>query len=372
MSTEKELNSFDIDSLGQLFILGVEGTALSEEEEKLIKSHNLGGIILFKNNFENPAQLAELSNKIQSLKRDEFFFIGVDQEGGRVQRFKEPFTVFPPMLEIAKLNSPKLCFEVHQVIARELMACGVNMNFSPCCDVLYNSKNTVIGDRSFGERTEIVEKFVTAAIRGLQTNGVISIAKHFPGHGSTIKDSHYDLPFISSTKEEIVEKELPPFKKASKSRVAAMLMAHLQIDALDEDNPTTFSKKCFNFLRSELKFEGLIITDDMEMGAIAKHNNIPTACHKSLDAGADLICLRNFKQGIKAIERIKEAFKNGQLNQNEYAKKLSRIKKVKNEYIPTYKPIYIPKITEVFHREETQVLMVELTQKLADLNNKKP
>lgn len=353
-------------SLAQLFIVGLAGTSLTEREESFIKETNPGGVILFKNNYENPAQLAELSNKIQSLKSTHPFFISADQEGGRVQRFKEPFTVFPPMYEIAKLNSPKLCYEVHKTIAKELIACGINLNFSPCCDVLFNEKNTVIGDRSFGENPVEVEKYVSAAIRGLQTHGVISVAKHFPGHGSTIKDSHYDLPFIDATVDEIIEKELQPFKKASRSRVVGMMMAHLQIDSIDESAPTSLSKKAYVFLREQLKFQGLIITDDMEMGAISKNQGIPEACCQALIAGADLICIRNFDEGEKAIQLLQVKLANGELDEQIFSDKLARINNVKSQYLKDIKPIYIPQLTEVFDNEETQVLMVDLAQKIAE------
>src|SRR5690606_39015320 len=142
-------------------------------------------------------------------------FIAVDQEGGRVMRFKRHFTQFPAMMELAKLDSPKLIFEAHEVKAKELAACGINLSFDPVCDILTNPDNKVIGDRAYGSDVETVEKFISAAIRGLQTNGVLACAKHFPGHGGTTKDSHYDLPLVKTTVEEMRARELQPFIKAS-------------------------------------------------------------------------------------------------------------------------------------------------------------
>lgn len=169
-----------MDNYGQLIISGIKGTTLLPEESEFIKEEKLGGIILFTHNFQDPAQLAELVNSIQKLRDDYPLFISVDQEGGRVLRFKTHFTQFPSMLDLTKMDSPKLIFEVHQVLARELAACGINLSYSPCCDILTNPENKVIGDRAFGSDPDTVEKYISAAIRGLQTSGLLSCAKHFP------------------------------------------------------------------------------------------------------------------------------------------------------------------------------------------------
>jgi beta-N-acetylhexosaminidase len=192
-----------MDNLGSLIITGIKGLTLNDEEKKIIQDGKLGGVILFAYNYESPSQLAELVNQIQTLRDDYPLFIAADHEGGRVQRFKKNFTHFPAMNELAKMNSPKLIFEVHQVMARELSACGVNLNFSPVCDVWSNPQNSVIGDRSFGSTVDDVEKFISAAIRGLQSFNVMACAKHFPGHGNTLKDSHYDLPLIKDSIDDL-------------------------------------------------------------------------------------------------------------------------------------------------------------------------
>ena len=142
-------------------------------------------------------------------------------------------------------DSPKLTYEVHNVMAKELIACGVNLDYSPYCDILTNEKNQVIGDRAFGRDAETVEKHISAAIRGLQSNGVMACAKHFPGHGDTTKDSHYHLPYITKSKEELLELEVKTFQKASKARVEFIMMAHLVVDCIDKDLPATLSKPAY-------------------------------------------------------------------------------------------------------------------------------
>lgn len=345
------------DNYGQLIISGIKGTSLLPEEAEFIKNEKLGGIILFTHNFQDPAQLAELVNSIQKLRDEYPLFISVDQEGGRVIRFKTHFTQFPAMLNLAKLDSPKLIFEVHEIIAKELAACGINLSYSPCCDILTNSENKVIGDRAFGTDPETVEKFISAAIRGLQTNGVIACAKHFPGHGGTTKDSHFDLPLVKTSIEELRAREILPFVKASKSRVEFMMMAHLMVDCLDDKLPTTLSPKAYEFLRNESKFSKIVITDDMEMKAVADRFSIEEAAIMALNAGTDMLLYRFMDDARKALEAVREATKKRNIQKEALAEKLQRVERCKKEYLLNYQPIYIPKIAEAFNSPEARKVL---------------
>lgn len=351
-----------MDNFGQLIITGIKGLTLTAEETEFIKEGKIGGVILFAHNFEDPAQLAELVNSIQKLRDEYPLFISVDHEGGRVIRFKKHFTQFPAMLDLAKMNSPKLIYEVHEVMAKELAACGINLSFSPCCDVLTNPGNKVIGDRAYGDNAEDVGKHISAAIRGLQTNGVIACAKHFPGHGGTTKDSHFDLPLVKTSLDEIREVELQPFIKASKARVEMMMMAHLMVDALDHELPTTLSPKAYDFLRSETKFSKIVITDDMEMKAIADRYSIEQAAVKALKAGTDILLYRFAEDAMKALEAIREAVKTKELKKDQLSEKLQRIENCKKEYFSTYQPIYIPKISEAFNSPAAKKILDQYKQ----------
>lgn len=353
-----------LDNYGQLIISGIKGTVLDAGEIEFIKNEKLGGIILFSHNFEDPAQLAELINSIQK-HRDEYpLFISVDQEGGRVMRFKSHFTQFPSMLELASLNSPKLVFELHEVLAKELAACGVNLSYSPCCDILTNSENKVIGDRAYGRDAESVEKYISAAIRGLQTNGILACAKHFPGHGDTSKDSHFDLPLVKTSLEQLKSRELIPFIKASKSRVEFMMMAHLMVDALDEKLPTSLSPKAYEFLRHETKFSKIVITDDMEMKAIADRFSIEDAAVMAINAGTDMLLYRFMEDADKALKAIREGVKKRTIKKESMIEKLTRVERCKKEFLSNYQPIYIPKIADVFNSQESKRLLAQLTQSL--------
>ena len=349
-----------MDNFGQLIISGIVGTSLTPDEVDFIRSEKLGGVILFSHNFANPAQLAELVNSIQKLRDEYPLFIAADQEGGRVMRFKSHFTQFPSMQEIAQIDSPKLIFEVHQIIAKELSACGVNLSFSPCCDILTNPDNKVIGDRAYGTSAEGVEKFISAAIRGLQTSGLLSCAKHFPGHGSTSKDSHFDLPLVKTSIEELKTRELIPFIKASKSRVEFMMMAHLLVDAIDDKLPTSLSPKAYEFLRQETKFNKIVITDDMEMKAVSDRFTTEEAALMAIGSGADMLIYRTMDNAKKALVSIRVAVKKKSLKREEILEKVMKIEKSKKENLSDYQPIYIPKITESFNTVESKKLVEHL------------
>ncbi len=350
----------NLDNYGQLIISGLKGTQLLPEEVEFIKTEKLGGVILFSHNFEDPAQLAELVNSIQK-HRDEYpLFISVDQEGGRVARFKKHFTQFPAMLELTKHDSPKLVFEVHQVIAKELAACGINLSFSPCCDILTNPENKVIGDRAFGTDAEAVEKYISAAIRGLQTSGLLSCAKHFPGHGDTTKDSHFDLPVVKTSLEQMRSREMIPFIKASKSRVEFMMMAHLMVDAIDGKLPTSLSPKAYEFLRNETKFSKVVITDDMEMKAVADKYTIEDAAVMALNAGTDMLLYRFMDDAGRALKAIREATKKRGIQKEALNEKLGRVERCKKEFLANYQPIYIPKIADVFNSPEAKKLLTQV------------
>ena len=342
---------------GNLVITGIKGTSISPEEKELIREEKVGGVVLFSNNFEDAAQLAELVNSLQSLRDEWPMFITVDHEGGRVLRFKKGFTQFPSMYEIAKVDSPKLTFEVHAVMGRELSACGVNVSFSPVCDIWTNPDNQVIGDRSFGHDIETVEKHISAAIRGLQTNGVLACAKHFPGHGSTVKDSHYELPFIKESLEELRAREIQPFVRASKSRAEFMMMGHFMIDALDSKFPTSVSAKAYQFLRDETKFTKIVITDDMEMKAIADRYTTEEAAFLAIDAGADVLLYRKPEEAAKAVLSLREALKTKKLKKEKFLDRLGRVESCKQENFKEYKPIYVPKITSAFNSQESKKVM---------------
>lgn len=353
-----------VDKIGQLFISGIQGLTLEASEKEFIENEDLGGIILFAHNYDSPAQLADLVNSIQVLRNDYPLFISVDHEGGRVQRFKSNFTHFPPMLNFSQTQSPKLCYEIHKIMAEELSVCGVNVNFSPVCDLLTNPNNKVIGDRAFHQDHEEASKFISAAIRGLQTNGVLACAKHFPGHGNTSKDSHFDLPVVKTDLETLRNREFIPFIKAAKARVEFIMVAHLVVDAIDETKPCTLSEKCYQMIRDELKFNKLIITDDMEMKAITDHFELEQAAIMALNAGSDILLYRSMAAAKIALKAVKEAIKFKKIAKDMIEEKLQRVLSTKKEFFQEYNPIYIPGIVNKINTPATQKILGDIKKKL--------
>ncbi|MGB0453336.1 MAG: beta-N-acetylhexosaminidase [Bacteriovoracaceae bacterium] len=354
-------------SIGQLLITGIEGTTLSKEEKEFIEAEDIGGVLLFTRNYESPAQLAELVNEIQKCRKEYPLFIAVDHEGGRVIRFKKDFIQLPSALDLAGLASPKIIFHVTKIMAQELGACGINLNLAPVCDVFTNEKNKVIGDRAYGRSEEEVSLYVSSVVRGLQTNGIIACAKHFPGHGSTLKDSHFDLPYVHESLEEIEKIHIPPFLKAIKSRVEFVMMAHLQVDAIDDQYPVSLSEKAHHYLRKELRFNKLIISDDMQMGAILKKYSIEDASLRALQAGSDVLEFRDFENTVKVVERLKKALQEKELTSDRLKAKLDRVREVKKTYLSEYRPIYIPEISKNVGLKANQIFVDELMEKIQGL-----
>jgi beta-N-acetylhexosaminidase len=357
-----------MNQLGQLVFTGISGLTLTDAEKKFIESEDIGGVILFRNNFESPAQLAELVNNIQMLRKEYPLFIATDHEGGRVVRFKTHFTQFPPMLDIARLDSPKLVFDVATIMAEELLACGVNLNLAPVCDIWNNDQNKVIWDRAFGRDHETVSKFISSMIRGFQTNNLLSCAKHFPGHGNTLKDSHYDLPIVKKPLVDIMAEEIQPFVKAIKARVDMVMMAHIIVEEIDPNLPCSLSPIAHKMLRDDLKYKGLILSDDMQMKAITDHRGTGEAAMMAIKAGSDLVEYRDMDEAILGLEGLKKAQKDKTIKASEFADRIGRITEAKKEYFKEYKPIYVPDLEKKFNRKSSQLFVEDLKKKILEKN----
>jgi len=187
------------ETIGQLMMIGIAGTSLTQELIDWIQEYRPGGVILFSRNLVDPEQIANLTNALQEATPGPPLFIAIDQEGGRVSRLPQGFTIFPAAATVAACQSPDVVYSTAEVTARELRAVGINMNMAPVLDINTNASNPIIGNRAFGTTAQEVCTFGVAAMRGLQDNGVIACGKHFPGHGDTLTDSHKVLPVVSAT-----------------------------------------------------------------------------------------------------------------------------------------------------------------------------
>jgi len=347
--------------VGQMFIIGFEGKSVTDDLKKMISDYYVGGVVLFERNIESPEQIAALTNDIQALNPKTPLFIAVDQEGGRVKRLHEPFTDFGKPELLTKLDSAKLCFDVGFAMAQELRAVGINYNFAPVVDVNTNPQNPIIGDRAFSSDPEIVSRIASGFIRGLQRGGVVACAKHFPGHGDTMLDSHLELPKVEHSIERLKTVEWIPFERVIKGGVETVMTAHILNPNLDPKYPATLSKITMEFLRTQLRFSRVIITDDLEMKAISDHYTIEEASNKAIDAGADFILIcKTLEKQITAIESLLRRVLDLKIPLKRIEDSSERITKVRNRYIMPYQPVDPAKISEVVGCEAHQTLAKQL------------
>jgi beta-N-acetylhexosaminidase len=331
--------------IGQHMIIGISGHALTAEEKNFIVQNNISGVILFDRNISEPKQLRDLCNELQSLRhqtKDKApLFIAIDMEGGRVSRLKAPFTQWPPLKFLGDLDSPTVSFNFAKAMGQELKAVGINLNLAPCIDIFSNPKNTVIGDRAISQDAELVAKHASGLIRGYVKSEVIPCAKHFPGHGNTTIDSHQDLPVEQADLERLNSFELVPFKKAFKSRLEMTMTAHIRFPKIDPEWPVTMSEIFLKkILREDMRFRGLIMTDDLDMKALTLHFDSKIIPVRSLQAGADLLLYCNDAESpAKALIDIEKALTDGQLKKSDLEQSYKRISQIKKDSLSNPDPI---------------------------------
>ena len=337
-------------SVGQLFTIGFYGTTVTEELRKTIEHVCPGGIILFTRNVRNPIQLAELCTKVQQLAIQSGglpLFIAIDQEGGVVSRLTNPFTIFPSQGELEKATYEEI-YERGKLMARELKLVGCNFNLAPVLDVRRSDDSTKNYWRSFSEDPDKVAASGTALIRGLQDNGVLACAKHFPGLGRAQVDPHVDLPIV----EGGVDNELIPFREAVSGNVAAVMMSHAVYPALDPGVQASISNTIIEgLLRRDLGFEGLVVTDDLEMGAVAKTFTLEECSTAALEAGADVFLICSKLEEISGCyEKILDIVgKSASLRKN-VGESVDRIVSAKTRFLLPYTPHDIVEVEDYFHR----------------------
>jgi beta-N-acetylhexosaminidase len=276
--------------IGQMFMVGINGTELSAEERLVFDDVGIGGFILFKHNLSDPEQIVALCRSLWDLESDHPPFIAIDEEGGKVHRLPEPFTHFPAAAVIAGTNDPDLAYRLGKATAEELALLGINLNFAPVLDVNSNPQNPVIGDRSFAADPAKVIKISEKWTRGLRDGGIIPCGKHFPGHGNADKDSHLDLPVVDRSLDELKAVELPPFAHACRNKIEALMTAHVLYPALDAKLAATLSRPIITgLLRQQLGYNGVVISDDMEMKAICDNYGDQEAAGLCARAGVDVL-----------------------------------------------------------------------------------
>jgi beta-N-acetylhexosaminidase len=277
---------------GQLLVVGFDGTELPPALRDKFADKCLGGVILFRRNIKELKELWRFCRRLGAVCEESFPpFIGIDQEGGQVRRLREGVLQLPPMRAFGRLDDLEFSKQVAAAVATELLSLGLNINFAPVCDVDSNPDNPIIGDRSFGVSPQLVTRHARVFIEGFQEQGLMACIKHFPGHGDTQTDSHTELPRVDRNSTSLREIELYPFERLARGAAAAM-SAHVVYRAFDE-HPATFSPRlCTTLLRREFGFEGVLFSDDLEMGAISPRWSIEESAPLAIEAGCDalLVC----------------------------------------------------------------------------------
>lgn len=338
------------EKIGQMILAGISGTTMDANTKKLVNQFHIGGIIFYKNNFNTPAQTIQLVNQLKTENSSRLpLFLSTDQEGGRVTRLPGGLTNFPTNEQIGKVNNREFSYKIGTLLGRELKEFGLNLDFAPALDINSNPNNPVIGDRSFGNNPEIVSELGIQTMKGIQSQNVIPTIKHFPGHGDTSVDSHLDLPIVNKSLKELKELELIPFERAIDDGADVVMVAHILLPKLDKTNPASMSKAIMtDLLRNKLSFNGVIITDDMTMGAITEHFDIGKAAVESVKAGSDIILVgHNYNNVVKIIASLKRAVQNGEISEQRLNESTERIIQLKRKYNINDKKVKNPNINEI-------------------------
>lgn len=317
------------EKLGQMVMIGIQGTKVDDDSLYMLNQYHMGGVILFDRNMDSPEQVKQLTSDLQAQSNEKVpLFIGIDEEGGDVVRMAEKLTPPPSQKEIGATGDIEQAKTWAIKTAKSLKDMGINVNFAPVADVGSNDK------RSYSTDTNTVIDFVRAATKGYQQENIIYSLKHFPGIGKGKVDSHVDSSNIDVVKEVLMTEDIIPFKTIideNDPNDYFILVSHLKYPALDEEYPASLSSKIMtDLLRNELGYKGIIITDDMEMGAVANHNDFRSIGVKAVKAGADIVLVcHEYEHQQEVYLGLLDAVNSGEISQERIDESVKRIIKVK-------------------------------------------
>ena len=353
MNTTLELAELNR-KIGRLFMCGMPGTRVDRETERLIRKVHPSGVILFSRNVEGPVQLAGLCRRLQEIALDAHgtpLILAVDQEGGRVARLKAPFTEFPGNESIGRSESPEAQAEAFaRTTAEEMGLVGLNMDLAPVLDVGRGPVEEHLRGRTFGEDPRRVADLGSIVIRTLQAGGIMAVAKHFPGLGRTAEDPHVRLPEILLEEGELETVNLVPFRAAVEEGVAAVMTSHAVYPSIDPGTPATLSEAVLKgLLRERLGYDGLIITDDLEMGAIASGWGVPEGAAAAFAAGADILLVCE-DQGLVAEAQavIRSKLLHGEVPMGRLHRSLGRVQRVLDRFLSSLPPVSLEQAASHF------------------------
>lgn len=315
-------------------MVGVPGPTIDRATRRRLIELRATGVILFRRNIRTPPQLRRLCNTLHGLSPT--FLVGIDQEGGRVSRLPPPFTQFPPARAIGDRGSPRLAFAIGQAMGRELASVGIDIDFAPVLDVLTHPRNRVIGDRAFASASSAVSAVALPFARGLQAAGVVPCGKHFPGHGGTRGDSHVVLPRVGRSRDHLWRVDLAPFRDAVIAKLPSIMVAHVLYRHLDPSAPASLSPRIVNgLLRRRLGYRGVIVSDDLEMGAVSHRLSPADAAVRAVLAGNDLLLVcKSLDVAAEARIGLGKALASGRLSPARVREAVRRIRRLRRRRLP--------------------------------------
>ena len=354
--------------IGQILIAGFAGQQIPIELKALAREFGLGGVILFARNVADPEQVSELCYDAARITPEIPAWASVDQEGGRVARLKSPFTEWPPMATLGRSGSVALAERFARALASELRSVGITLDFAPVLDVHTNLKNPIIGDRALAEKAADVASLGAAIVRAMQGERVAACGKHFPGHGDTSTDSHLELPLVEHPPERLREIEFLPFRAAIAAGVATIMTAHVLVPALDEQRPATLSRPIISgILRHELGFDGVILSDDLEMKALAKDYSVAESAVLAIEAGCDgvLICSGDVESQVAALEAVVHAVEQERIPLGRIEDAIRRQKRAKERFLAAPaapRPLASKALRQLLGRDEHRAIADEMAR----------
>jgi len=323
------------EKIGQLFMVGLEEKT-NEDIENLIKKNKIGGVVIYKNNYTNYKEMVSFVNNIKELnsKNSIPIFISIDQEGGRVNRMPREISNIQSATKLVNKGDIEIVQTSGNIIGEMLNKTGISMNYAPVLDIRRFEEKHAIGDRCYGENKEDVCKNAIEVMKQMQKQGVISVVKHFPGHGLTKKDSHFRIPKIAANIEILEKEDMVPFEKAIEQGADCIMIGHLIIKDIDKKYPASLSKKVIQkYLIEKYNYKGLIITDDFKMMAIRLHYSMKRAVLRAIQAGNDIIMIGLPYKKIKAIIKyIIKKVKKGKISIERINQSVEKIIQMKEKY----------------------------------------
>lgn len=360
---EKQINEMTLEEkVGQLMIIGLEGEEISDKDIENIQQYKIGGFIFFSRNINNGDQVLNLLNSLKEESKDNNIplFLSIDEEGGVVSRLSKIYKNLPSAATLGNKNDDELSFNYGKNLGLKTKSLGFNINFAPVLDINSNPNNPVIGNRAYGDDAELVSKIGIEVMNGIKSQNVIAVAKHFPGHGDTHVDSHLELPIIDKSLDELYNLEIIPFKKAINEGIDAIMVAHILFTQVDNKYPATMSKEIINdILRERLGFNGVVISDDMTMGAIIDNYTIEEASVQFLKSGGDIVLVCHGIENVQLVyNQILNSVNDESLSVDDIDKKVYRILKLKNDYEIKDKIIEDVNVDEI--NSDTELLIKDI------------